>query len=95
MNRNKTAQILNEWKSFLNEGGSKKFNKDDLNKKVIVKDCCGQCHKKHKNVPEEGQLTGQLKAINLPDIHGVNNVSISVNGKEGKYFPECCVEKAK
>lgn len=95
MNRNKTARLLKEWKSFLNEGGSKKFKEKDLGKKVIVKDCCGECHKTHKNVPEEGQMTGKLEVINLPDIQDVNNVLVSIDGKKGKHFPECCVNLAK
>jgi len=95
MNRSKIAQLLNEWKSFLHEGGSKKFKKEDIDKKVIVKDCCGKCHKTHKNVPAKGQITGKLKVINLPDRHDVNFVLVSVDGKKGKQFPECCVNLAK
>ena len=95
MNRNKTAQLLNEWKSFLHEGGSKKFKKEDIDKKVIVKDCCGKCHKTHKNVPAKGQITSNLEVINLPDRHDVNFVLVSVDGKKGKQFPECCVNLAK
>ena len=95
MNRNKTAQLLNEWKSFLNEGGSKKFKDKDLDKKVIIKDCCGKCHKTHKNVPAKGQLSGQLKAIDLPDRNETNFVLVAINGKKEKQFPECCVNLSK
>ena len=91
----KTKEILKEWRSFLLEGASKIFKEDDVGKKVIIKDCCGTCHDKFKNVPKTGQLEGTLEATNLRDRDGVNFVLISVDNKKGKQFPECCVEPKK
>jgi len=96
MNRNKTAQILNEWKTFLNEGGSKKFKEKDINANVIVKDCCGKCHITHKNVPEKGKLEGKLEGIDMPDRKNANFVLVKIkNQSKAKQFPECCVNLAK
>tara|TARA_B100000073_G_scaffold206195_1_gene171012 strand:- start:111 stop:392 length:282 start_codon:yes stop_codon:yes gene_type:complete len=88
----KTKEILKEWRSFLLEGTSKIFKEDDVGKKVIIKDCCGTCHKKFDNVPKTGQLEGILEVIDLPDRDGVNFVLISVGNKKSKQFPECCVK---
>ena len=91
----KTKEILKEWRSFLLEGNSKKFTEDNEGEKVIIKDCCGTCHKKFDNVPKTGQLEGTLEVTDLPDRDGVNFVLISVDNKKGKQFPECCVEPKK
>tara|TARA_B100000035_G_scaffold92945_1_gene78622 strand:+ start:444 stop:731 length:288 start_codon:yes stop_codon:yes gene_type:complete len=87
----KTKEILKEWRSFLLEGTSKRFKKDHIGKKVIVKDCCGTCHEKFDNIPKTGKLEGKLEVVNLPDRDGVNFVLVSVDNKKGKHFPECCV----
>tara|TARA_Y100000022_G_scaffold196525_1_gene203644 strand:- start:143 stop:418 length:276 start_codon:yes stop_codon:yes gene_type:complete len=88
----KTKEILKEWRSFLLEGTSKKFTKDQEGEKVIVEDCCGTCYEKFDNVPETGQLEGTLEVIDLPDRDGINFVLVSVDNKKGKHFPECCVD---
>ena len=97
-----TKQILTEWKRFLLEATSKVFIEDDKGKKVIVKDCCGTCHKMYKNVPERGHIEGTLEEINLPDREDkrnpgkkINFVLVSISKDNEKQFPECCVKLKK
>ena len=94
-----TKEILKEWRNFLLEASSKVFNKNDEGKKVIVKDCCGNCHKMYDNVPKKGHIEGTLKVINLPDREDkknpgkkINFVLVSISKDTDKSFPECCVE---
>ena len=100
MNRSKTAQLLNEWKSFLNEE-KLKFSSKDVKDKLSVKisSCCKNCknyfaNNKLKNL--DGK-TGTLKAhdVNNREVPGlgmVNFVVVKVNKSE-KQFPECCVKR--
>jgi hypothetical protein len=100
MNRNKTAQLLNEWKSFLNESVKPKFSKDDIGKKVVVKDCCGGCSTKKEfktlGIPskEEAALKGVLEGLDGPNYGGQNIVFVKVSGEDkARHFPQCCVKK--
>jgi len=100
MNRNKTAQLLKEWKSFLNEE-KLKFSSKDVDDKLSVKisSCCKHCKKyflKNKLSTLDGK-TGTLKAhdVNNREIPGlgmVNFIVVKVNKSE-KQFPECCVKR--
>ena len=87
----KTRSILKEWRKFLLEGTSKKFTEDHIGNKVIVKDCCGSCHKNYKNVPKSGSLKGILKQNDLHNINDMNIVLVDIKGKGEKQFPQCCV----
>lgn len=94
MKTSETSKILKEWRSFLNESNSKKFQKDHVSKKVFVKDCCGKCFEKFSIDKKYNSKTGILKAINLNDRENINFVLVSVNNEE-KQFPECCVNLKK
>ena len=100
MNRNKTAQILNEWKSFLSESTEPKFKEEDEgNLKVVVEDCCGSCREKEEfislDIPEQGDPSeGVLKESNGPNYGGQNIVLVLVKGEEkARQFPQCCVKR--
>ena len=101
MNRRKTVQLLNEWKSFLSESTEPKFKKEDEgNLKVVVQDCCGSCSKKKDfkslGIPKEDQkaLEGVLEARDGPNYGGQNIVLVLVKGeKEARHFPQCCVKR--
>lgn len=101
MNRNKTAQLLNEWKSFLSESTKPKFEKkDEENLKVVVQDCCGSCSTseafKSFGIPgkDEEALEGVLHGHDLYNKEGQNIVLVLVKGeKEARHFPQCCVKR--
>ena len=88
----KTRNILKEWRNFLNESIKTKFKKSDIDKNVVIKDCCGSCHKNYKNVPKSGSLKGILKQNDLHNINDMNIVLVDIKGKGEKQFPQCCVE---
>ena len=104
MNRNKTAQILNEWKSFLSEGKDPIFTALDVENKLKVKisTCCEYCETyfADKNLSKHIDKTGTLSA------HDINNrdnfkegkenfVLVTLDGKEEEKvgFPQCCVKR--
>tara|TARA_Y100001958_G_C21126453_1_gene469048 strand:+ start:455 stop:760 length:306 start_codon:yes stop_codon:yes gene_type:complete len=101
MNRNKTAQLLNEWKSFLNEE-KLEFSSNDVDNKLSVKisSCCKNCKKyfkenKLKNLDgKTGTLTSNdVNNRKIPGLGMVNFVVVKI-GKIEKQFPECCVKHA-
>lgn len=99
MNRNKTAQLLNEWKSFLREGKEPTFSKDDVGIKVKISPCCDSCKEyfTDKNLDSYKNKTGTLTGHDVPnrEIPGrgeENFIVVSVDDKE-KQFPQCCVKR--
>ena len=98
MNRSKTAQLLNEWKSFLNEKEDPKFKKEDENSlrvKISIKD-------EFKEYCEDNSLlkydnkTGTISGYNMKnrDINNkdTNFVLVKIDNVE-KQFPDVCVER--
>ena len=100
MNRRKTTQLLNEWKSFLSESTEPKFKEEDEEKlKVVVEDCCGSCSEKEEftslNIPKQGNpLEGVLVERNGPNYGEQNIVIVRLKGeKKPRHFPQCCVKR--
>ena len=100
MNRNKTAQLLNEWKSFLNEGVKTKFSKKDIGKKVrIIIDKENEEFFSNEDIEKYSGSVGKLVSHNVNDRKNekidkmVNFVVVSIDGKE-KQFPDKCVNRA-
>ena len=98
MNRTKTAQLLNEWKSFLNEGVKTKFSKKDIGKKVkIIIDKENEEFFSAKDIEKYSGKVGELISHDVNDRKNekidkmVNFVVVSINDKE-KQFPDKCVK---
>tara|TARA_B100001121_G_C18390151_1_gene480390 strand:+ start:225 stop:545 length:321 start_codon:yes stop_codon:yes gene_type:complete len=101
MNRNKTAQFLNEWKSFLNEGKDPNFSEDEIGIKVVVEDCCGSCGTNSKEdippkgSPQEGTLKGHdMKNRDYFKEGKENFVLVHLSNEDSpRQFPQCCVKR--
>lgn len=100
MNRNKTAQLLNEWKSFLSEGKNPTFSKEDIGKKVkIIIDKDYKEFFSEKDIKDYSGKVGELVSHNVNDRKNekidkmVNFVVVSIDNKE-KQFPDKCVKRA-
>ena len=108
MNRNKTAQLLNEWKSFLSEGKEPIFTALDVKNKLKVKisTCCEYCvdYFKEKDlskyVNKSGVLSGHDMKNRIEFKDGKENfVLVALDGKEKEekreevQFPQCCVKR--
>lgn len=101
MNRNKTAQLLNEWKSFLSEGVKSTFTaqeaKDEI--AVVVEDCCGSCGEKSGiDIPKKGSPKfGKLTSHDVNDIkigdRTENLVMVKIGNSDPKKYPQCCVKR--
>lgn len=103
MNRNKTAQLLKEWKSFLSEGKEPTFTAKEAenNIAVVVEDCCGECSNKTgikippQGSPREGSLEGHDMRNRDEFKKGKENfVLVHLKGEEkARHFPQCCVKR--
>ena len=108
MNRKKTAQLLNEWKSFLSEGKDPIFTALDVENKLKVKisTCCSYCKKYFKEkdlskyVNKSGVLTGHDMNNRDEFKNGKENfVLVMLDGKEKEekrekvQFPQCCIKR--
>ena len=103
MNRNKTAQFLNEWKSFLNEGKESTFTKKEAEARiaVVVEDCCGSCGTNSKEdippqgSPQEGTLEGHnMKNRDYFKEGKENFVLVHLSNEDSpRQFPQCCVKR--
>ena len=106
MNRNKTAQLLNEWKTFLSEGKDPTFSEDDIGIKVKISTCCEYCETYFK----EKDLSKHIDKSGVLSGHDMNNrdefkdgkenfVLVMLDGKEKEekrekvQFPQCCVKR--
>lgn len=101
MNRDKTAQMLNEWKSFLNEGVKTEFSKEEADNeievKIVIKSDDTEFFSKEDRVKYSGR-TGKLVSHDVNDRKSeetgkmTNFVVVSIDGKE-KQFPDKCVKR--
>lgn len=104
MNRNKTAQLLNEWKSFLSEGKEPTFTALDVENKLKVKisTCCKYCveYFKEKDLSKHINKSGVLSGHDMKNRDEFKNgkenfVLVTLDGKvkEKVQFPQCCVKR--
>ena len=108
MNRNKTAQLLKEWKTFLRENDESTFTAQDVKNKLKVKISIKDNFKEYcednsllKYDNKTGILSGHDmknriiidKKTDKEEEH--NFVLVMLDGKEEEkvQFPQCCVKR--